>query len=67
MCTLSPEEADEDLGEEIENMFSISSLFNGKSRPAEFLGGFHTELDEELDVFGTSSSSVVCTGPHCGD
>ena len=31
--------------------------------PAEILSGFNTELDEELDVFGTSSSSDVCTGP----
>ena len=63
MCTLSAEEADEELGEEIENMFSISSLFYGSSRPAELLGGFSAELAEELDVFGTSSSSAVCTRP----
>ena len=63
MCTLSAEEADEELDEEIENMFSISSLFYGSSRPAELLGGFRAELAEELDVFGTSSSSGVCTRP----
>ena len=45
-------------------MFSIFSLFYGRRRPAELLGGFVPELDEELDVFGTSSSSAVCTRPH---
>ena len=41
-----------------------SSLFYGSSRPAELLGGFRADLAEELDVFGTSSSSAVCTGPQ---
>ena len=58
------DEAAEELVEKIENMFSIFSLFYGRRRPAELLGGFVPELDEELDVLGTSSFSVVCTGPN---